>query len=130
MDVDMSFDDGVSVTVRLRGDSTPTTTALKAALPFESSANRWGEEVYFEAPFHVLLESDAREVMDIGEVAFWPDGNSLAIFFGPTPASVDDRPRAYSRCNMVGTVVGDPRCLEAVRPGARVRVSGSGPGAY
>lgn len=125
MDVTMSFDGRVALQVRLRGDDTPTTSALMASLPFESSANRWGDEVYFEAPFHVLLEKDAREEMEVGDVAFWPDGSALALFFGPTPVSVDDRPRAYSKCNIVGRVVEDVRKLELVKQGARVRVSAS-----
>lgn len=130
MDVKVSFDDRISVVVRLREDDTPTKTALRPSLPFESSASRWGDEIYFEVPYHVLLEKDAREVMDVGEVAFWPDGSSLALFFGRTPMSVDDRPRAYSRCNIVGRIIDDPHKLEHVKPGARVRVSEHNPSAY
>jgi hypothetical protein len=123
MDVRLTFGGGLEVIVRLRKDETPTTAALIASLPFESKASRWGEEVYFDAPFHVFLESDARAVMDVGEVAYWPDGSALALFFGRTPASTDSRPRAYSECNLVGTVEGDPLRLRGVRTGSTVMVS-------
>lgn len=108
--------------IELRRDSTPTTRALLASLPIESAADRWGDEMYFEVPFHSDLEDDARQVMDIGEVAFWPDGDALAVFFGRTPSSTDDRPKAYSPCNIVGRIVGDARSLGQVRVGDSVRL--------
>ena len=119
----MEFDDGTRVVVSLRSDETPTTKGLKSAAPFRSSANRWGDEVYFEAPVSAPLEGDARDVMDVGEVAYWPDGKAIAVFFGRTPVSNDDRPRAYSPCNIVGTVKGDPHRLRSVKGGSKVSVT-------
>ncbi|MBE0518945.1 MAG: hypothetical protein IH630_06965 [Thermoplasmata archaeon] len=123
MDILCDVDGGISLKIRVREDATPTTEALLSALPFEGCASRWGDEVYFGAPFHTLLEEDARADMDVGEVAYWPDGDALALFFGKTPASIDDRPRAYSKCNVVGRMVSDPTILGAVRPGTRIRLS-------
>lgn len=119
----MVFDEGLEVVVDLREDVTPTVEALLDAAPFSASANRWGDEVYFETPSSAALEEDARDEMSVGEVAFWPDGNAIAVFFGPTPVSKADEPRAYSPCNIVGRVDGDADALKAVQSGARVRVS-------
>ena len=119
----MVFDDKLEVVVSLREDVTPTVEALLDAAPFAASANRWGDEVYFEAPSSAGLEEDARDEMSVGEVAFWPDGNAIAVFFGPTPVSKADEPRAYSPCNIVGRVDGDAQVLKAVQSGAKVRVS-------
>jgi hypothetical protein len=123
MNLKLLFQDTLEVYVRLRSEQTPTVSALIASIPFESKISRWGDEVYFDAPFHVVLEKDAKAIMDVGEVAYWPDGSALALFFGRTPASTDSRPRAYSECNLVGQVDGDPLRLQSVRQGARVLVS-------
>ena len=119
------FGDVQLVDVRIRPDPTSTIEALLASLPFESMANRWGAEVYFEAPFHSELEKDARAEMSIGDVAYWPDGNAIAIFFGRTPASTDERPRAYGPCNIVGSVEGSPAALGRIRAGDRVLAASS-----
>ncbi len=91
-------------------------------MPIKSKANRWGEEVYFEVPFHAPLEPDARQDMEPGDVAFWPDGDAIAIFFGPTPISKGNLPRAYSPCNIVGKLEGDPSGLRRVKDGFGLEV--------
>ncbi len=119
----VQFKGGGYVTAALRPDPTPTTEALLDRVPFSSRTNKWGDEVYFQAPFHADLEMDARAEMEIGEVAFWPDGDAIAIFFGRTPASVDDEPRAYSSCNIIGTLEGDISALARVKSGSILEVT-------
>jgi hypothetical protein len=104
-------------------DDTATAKALKAALPFESNASTWGEEIYFSAPLSVKLESDAREVVEPGTVCFWVQGNSLALPYGPTPASRDTECRLVTRVNTLGMLEGDPRRLADIRDGDPIRVS-------
>ena len=96
-------------------EDTPTVAALLEALPFESSAQTWGEEVYFDAPISVDLEPHARQIVEPGTVCFWVEGSALALPFGPTPISTDARPKLASRCNVLGRVLGDPRALAKVR---------------
>jgi hypothetical protein len=60
--------------------------------------------------------------MEAGEVAFWPDGDAIAVFFGPTPASSGSVPMAYSPCNILGRVKGDMTLLKTVKPGLVVEV--------
>lgn len=108
------------VTANLR--DTPTVKKLLAALPSESSASTWGEEVYFRLPVQTQLEADARQVVDAGTVCFWVDGSSLALPFGPTPVSQGDECRLVSKCNVLGRIEGDPRQLETVRDGEAIRV--------
>jgi hypothetical protein len=119
----VQFKDGGFVTIQLRPESTPTIEALLTAVPFSSIANTWGDEVYFNAPFHAELERDARAEVEIGDVAFWPDGDAIAIFFGRTPASVDDKPRAYSPCNLIGTLDGDISDLKRVNSGDSLEIA-------
>ncbi|MFQ5681814.1 MAG: cyclophilin-like fold protein [Candidatus Binatia bacterium] len=101
---------------------TPTTRNLKAVLPFEATANRWGKEIYFEAPLHADLEADAEQVVEPGTVCFWVEGSSLAIPFGPTPVSRGYECRLVTRVNVLGSVEGDASILESVRDGTSIRV--------
>lgn len=99
-----------------------TAGALWEALPIESRAQRWGEEVYFSIPVSAELEPGAKEEMEVGELGYWPAGPAFCIFFGRTPASVGDKPRAASAVNPLGRVQGDARVFGRVKSGAVIRL--------
>ena len=103
--------------------NSPTAQQVWEALPIEGSANLWGDEIYFEIPVVAAQEADAREVVDVGTLGYWPVGHAFCIFFGPTPVSTDKRPRAYSPCNILGQVLGDATRFRSVRNGETVTVS-------
>ncbi len=102
---------------------TPTATKILEALPFESSANVWGDEIYFDIPLNLEQEPDARADVDVGDLAYWPAGQAFCIFFGPTPVSTGDQPRAYSPVNVFGRVIGDAKQFKGVPSGAAVKVT-------
>ncbi|MEW2391253.1 cyclophilin-like fold protein [Streptomyces venezuelae] len=101
---------------------TPTSQELGKALPLSATANTWGEEVYFDTGVSVPREPDARQVVEPGTVAFWTDGDALALPYGPTPISRGDECRLASPCNLLGRIDGDPGKLASVRAGDPVRV--------
>jgi hypothetical protein len=103
-------------------EDTPTARALLKAVPFESRAQTWGEEVYFSTPVSATLEPGAKQVVDPGTVCFWPAGDAIALPYGRTPISTDARPKLASPCSILGRVVGDPQGLAAVRSGDPVKV--------
>ena len=102
--------------------NTPTAKAVAAALPLTSSVLTWGEEVYFEIPVKVARESGARAVVTPGEVAYWPDGHSIAIGFGRTPISQGNETRLASPCNVFARALGDVKALGGVKAGTGVTV--------
>ena len=101
---------------------TETALALLSALPLTGSGNRWGQEIYFPVAVHQGVGPEAREEMEVGELAYWPPGQVFCIFFGSTPASYDAEPRAASPVNPVGKVLGDCSQLTDVPDGAPIRV--------
>lgn len=103
-------------------NESPTAQKVWEALPIEARGNTWGDEIYFEIPVKAAQAPDAREDVDVGTLGYWPVGRAFCIFFGPTPVSLDDRPRAYSPVNPIGRITDDTTPLRAVRDGARVRI--------
>ena len=92
------------------------------ALPVEASANTWGDEVYFDVPVRTGLEN-AVELVNVGDLGYWPQGPAFCIFFGPTPMSTGDEIRPASPVNIIGKVLGDAREFRAVSAGQPVKVS-------
>ena len=102
---------------------TPTANKIFEALPFEGTANVWGDEIYFDIPLSLEQEPDARAEVEVGDLAYWPAGPAFCIFFGPTPVSTGDQPRAYSPVNVFGRVSGDTAKFKSVSAGAAIKVT-------
>ncbi len=103
-------------------NDSPTATKIWEALPLEARGNTWGDEIYFSIPVGAKEEKDARDIVAVGELGYWPPGTAFCIFFGRTPASTDSRPRAASSVNIVGKVTGDATVFKAVSSGTKVRL--------
>jgi len=86
-----------------------TAKAIWDSLPIESTCSTWGDEVYFSIPVSLPLDETAKEIVDMGDLGYWPTGKALCIFFGPTPISEGDEICPASAVNIVGKIVGDPK---------------------
>lgn len=93
---------------------TPTAKQVAAALPIQTSFNTWGDEIYFAIPVSAELEADAQEVVEIGDLGYWPTGNAFCIFFGQTPLSQPGKIIPASTVNLIGKVVGDATAFKSV----------------
>lgn len=98
-------------------EDSPTTRLLAEALPVCSSAQTWGEEVYFSAPVEAELDADPKQVVEPGTICFWVQGSSVAIPYGPTPISVGGECRLVTACNVLGKINGDPLMLSSIQDG-------------
>ncbi len=110
-----------SVVVTAELYDTQTANLVWDALPITASGSTWGDEIYFRTPVSVE-EQDAVPTVEMGAIAYWPPGQAICLFFGPTPMSVGDEIRPASPVNVFGRIVGDPTVLKDVRSGAEVRV--------
>lgn len=108
-----------SVVLEAQLNETRTAAAVFEALPITGQASTWGDEIYFSIPLHLEIEN-GKDLVQTGDVGYWPDGHSLCLFFGPTPISHGDEIRPASPVTIVGKMVGDPKILRTVPPGSDI----------
>ncbi len=111
--------DSVEVVAGL--DDTPTADLIWDALPITASCSTWGDEIYFRVPVKVE-EQNSVPTVDMGAVAYWPPGQAICLFFGPTPMSSGNEIRPASPVNVFGRILGDPTILKSVPSGSGVRI--------
>lgn len=111
------------IMAELHDESSPTTfKKVLNTLPIESTARRWGDEVYFTIPVSAE-EENPKELVEKGTIAFWPPGSALCIFWGPTPASrKPGEIRPASPVNVIGRVIDDPALFSKVKSGTKIRI--------
>ena len=112
-----------SITVEAELNDSETASKIIEILPIEGTENVWGDEIYFDIPLNLDLESDARAEVEVGDLAYSPTGSAFCIFFGPTPVSTDEKPRAYSPVNVFGKVIGGALQFKSVPNGAKITVT-------
>ena len=102
---------------------TATADAVWNALPIARTVNTWGHEFYFDIGVHADQEPDASDVVEVGDLAYWPPGLAFCVFFGRTPASHGAEARAASPVNVVGRISDPPvDALRRVRTGTAIRI--------
>ncbi|MEM3395765.1 MAG: cyclophilin-like fold protein [Thermoplasmata archaeon] len=102
------------------GENPNTASKILAAIPFKGKASFWGDEIYFEIPVEANLES-GRVYVEVGDIAYWPEGKCLCIFFGKTLSSEDERPKAYSPVNVFAKIQ-KPEIFKKVKNGEEIVV--------
>jgi hypothetical protein len=100
-------------------NNTKTAQAIWEALPIKGRANLWGDEIYFSIPLSLELEA-GQELVSIGDLGYWPEGNAFCIFFGPTPVSQGDEIRPASAVTIFGKVIGDAAVFKKVASGTKI----------
>lgn len=110
-----------TVTAYAELNATMVASAVWAALPLDVRVQRWGDELYGSVPLD-LPQEVPQEVVELGDLAYWPPGHAVCLFFGPTPASEGDEPRAASDVTVFGRIEGDATVFKSVVGSARLRI--------
>ena len=102
-------------------NDTRTAQAIQEALPIKGRVNLWGDEIYFSIPLSLKLEA-GQELVSIGDLGYWPDGNAFCIFFGPTPVSQRDEIRPASLVTVFGKIIGDVTAFKKIAEGTKITI--------
>lgn len=102
-------------------NDTDTAQTIWEALPIKGRTNLWGDEIYFSIPVSVELEA-GQELVDVGDLGYWPPGKGFCIFFGPTPMSEGEQPRPASPVTVFGKVIGEATVFKSVASGAEITI--------
>lgn len=110
--------------VELTGElnDSPTALEITGKLPIEAEVQTWGDEIYFPIPVTMPLEPDAKSVVSVGDIGYWPRGRAFCLFFGPTPISKAGEIIPASAVNIVGRIEGDARLLKNARDGEKIKI--------
>ena len=99
-----------------------TANKIKKILPISNSVNIWGDEIYFSIDL-IDGENDSKEVVELGDLGYWPPGNAFCLFFGLTPASEGDKIMPASPVNVIGKILGDLEILKSIKSGDKVAIN-------
>ena len=112
-------------TLNIKLRSTNTANVIKNNLPFKSIVKTWGEEIYFEVPItqNISLEKDAKDIINLGEIAYWVEGKCIAIGYGKTPISQNSEIRLAAKTNIWGDAIIDINKLRKIKDGDEVIIS-------
>lgn len=120
MKIKLIFDEKEEIIAELF--DTACAKAIYEILPIESYLNTWGDEFYFSIPLDYPLDETATLKVKAGDIGYWPPGKALAIFFGPTPASVDENPVPASEVNLVGRILDDLARLKNLKTSSKIKI--------
>jgi len=101
-------------------ENNETGKKILSILPIKAKAITWGEEIYFPIDLYLPEAPDAVQDVEVGDLCYWPPGHAFCIFFGPTPVSISDKPRAYSPVMVFGKLLDDPKQLKKVKDGEEI----------
>ena len=103
-------------------NNSETADKIKKILPLSNSVNIWGDEIYFSIGVNDG-EIDSKEVVELGDLGYWPPGNAFCLFFGLTPASEGDKIMPASPVNIIGKILSDLEILKSIKSGDKVSIN-------
>ena len=110
------------VVVKAELGDTSLAESIAGKLPIETTPNEWGDEFYFGIPVRSGLDETATSKVRVGDIGYWPPGNAMAIFFGPTPMSSGADPVPASDVCLIGRIADDATLLRKARGARNIRI--------
>ena len=102
-------------------NNSETADKIKKILPLSNSVSTGGDEIYFSSGVNDG-EIDSKEVVELGDLGYWPPGNAFCLFFGLTPASEGSKIMPASPVNIMGRILSDLEILKSIKSGEKVSV--------
>jgi len=111
-----------NITIELDDTSSPKTCAsFLKSLPFSVTAHIWGEEIYTDESPIIQSEENAKDLVNLNDVAYWPNGEAVCLFFGPTPIGKKGEIKPYSPVNVIGKIINpDKNILSKMNEGTKI----------
>ncbi len=72
--------ESTKISLDINAIDNPTTKEISRSLPIESKVSMWGDEIYFDIGIHAPEEGATLDV-NVGDIAYWAQGQCLCIFF-------------------------------------------------
>ena len=113
-----------SITVDLELDaanSPKTVESFLQNLPFEVDLNVWGEEIYTSSSPIDMVEENAKSPVSINDVAYWPTGKAICLFYGPTPIGNEGEIVPASPVNVVGKIIEPDKAILKIADGKKAK---------
>ena len=111
-----------NITIELDDAFSPKTCKdILDSLPFSVNAHLWGEEIYTDESPITQAEENAKDLVDLNDVAYWPSGKAICLFFGSTPIGKKGEIKPYSPVNVVGKIIGsDKSVIKNFKEGTKI----------
>ncbi|QUC65044.1 hypothetical protein NsoK4_01865 [Nitrosopumilus sp. K4] len=118
--VEIEIPNSSNIIIELNEKTSPNTVEqFISNLPFSLTLNVWGEEIYTsESPIDVS-EENAKSPVSINDVAYWPSGKAICLFFGPTPIGKKGDITPASPVNVIGKIISPDKSILNIADGAQ-----------
>ena len=111
-----------NITIEIDDTNSPKTCAsFLKSLPFSVNAHIWGEEIYTDESPITQPEENAKDLVSLNDIAYWPNGKAICLFFGPTPIGKKGEIKPYSPVNVIGKITNpDKTILSKINEGIKI----------
>ena len=111
-----------NITIELDDTNSPKTCkSILGSLPFSVAVHIWGEEIYTDESPISQSEENAKGLVSINDVAYWPSGKAICLFFGPTPIGKKGEIKPYSPVNIIGKIISaDKSVIKNFKEGTKI----------